>query len=189
MVLDDNLFFALNFLAGIDLISWFWALVVNEYFVPVLLALVLFYLWITPFKRNKEGVLLAAASVGMVNLIIKLINLVYFRYRPFEVLEVNLLYYRPTDSSFPANSAAVAFAIAAAIYYVDRRIGVGVLISAGIFSLSRVVVGVHYPSDVFIGVLLGAGATYLLSRLKKPLELATSLLIKVLKLVGLEPLY
>lgn len=189
MNFDEKVFFAINDLAAIQILIPFWKLVVNEYFVPVLLSLVILYLWISPFKRNKEGVVLAALSVGLVNLIIKLTNLAFFRDRPFVDHQVNLLFYKPTDSSFPANSVAVVFVLAAAVYYIDRKIGRYAFLVAAIFALSRIVVGVHYPSDVLVGALLGVGICLLLSRFRSVLVWMSEVLVRLLRIFGLEPLY
>ena len=63
----------------------------------------------------------------------------------------------PGSTSFPSGHAASAFAFA---YAVGRHLpGLAVpirLLAAGV-AYSRVHVGVHYPGDVVIGSVLGAG--------------------------------
>ena len=80
-----------------------------------------------------------------------ILNMFYFRPRPFVELDVNLLFYQPTDSSFPANSAAAAFGIAFGIWGVNRRLGWFAIAVAGLYGLARVYVGVHYPLDILAG--------------------------------------
>jgi undecaprenyl-diphosphatase len=69
-----------------------------------------------------------------------------------------LVFSAPTDPSFPSGHAAGAFAFAA---YVALEARLHVLAKAAIFvlaagiALSRVVLGVHFPSDVLVGALLG----------------------------------
>jgi membrane-associated phospholipid phosphatase len=63
----------------------------------------------------------------------------------------------PASTSFPSGHAASAFAFA---YAVGRRLpvlSVPVGLLAGAVAVSRVHTGVHYPSDVVIGSILGAG--------------------------------
>ncbi|MDJ0441404.1 phosphatase PAP2 family protein [Rhodococcus qingshengii] len=60
------------------------------------------------------------------------------------------------DYSFPSNHAAVAAAMAAAFFLVDRRLGLVATAAAVIMGFSRVYVGAHYPHDVAVGFLIGA---------------------------------
>jgi undecaprenyl-diphosphatase len=63
----------------------------------------------------------------------------------------------PESASFPSGHAASAFAFA---YAVGRRLpelAVPVRLLAGGVAYSRVHTGVHYPGDVVIGAILGAG--------------------------------
>jgi len=100
----------------------------------------------------------------MANIILKLCNLIYFRPRPFVDHEVNLLFYRPTDSSFPSNPATVGFSIATAVWLYNRWLGALFLALTTLFGLSRIYCGVHYPSDVIAGALLGGLSAYLVVR-------------------------
>jgi undecaprenyl-diphosphatase len=62
----------------------------------------------------------------------------------------------PTDPSFPSGHAAGAFAFAVFVFAFHRRAGVALTGLAGAIALSRVALGVHYPSDVAAGALVGA---------------------------------
>jgi undecaprenyl-diphosphatase len=62
----------------------------------------------------------------------------------------------PTDGSFPSGHAAGSFAFAFFVLGVSRRAGVPLIFLATLIALSRVALGVHYPSDVLAGALLGA---------------------------------
>ncbi|MFF4650051.1 phosphatase PAP2 family protein [Streptomyces sp. NPDC001380] len=59
------------------------------------------------------------------------------------------------DWSFPSNHTVVAFAAAAALLVVDRRIGAVAVLAAVAMGASRVWIGVHYPHDVLAGALVG----------------------------------
>ena len=63
-----------------------------------------------------------------------------------------------TSLSFPSNHAMNAFAAAALWVSAYRKWGValGLFLAAGLVALSRVVVGVHYPLDVFAGAVFGS---------------------------------
>lgn len=63
----------------------------------------------------------------------------------------------PKSTSFPSGHAASAFAFAYAASRDLPRLAVPIGLLAGAVAHSRVHTGVHYPSDVVIGSILGAG--------------------------------
>nr|WP_200072976.1 phosphatase PAP2 family protein [Saccharopolyspora sp. HNM0986] len=74
------------------------------------------------------------------------------------------------DWSFPSNHATLAGASAVALICVRRAwLWLGVVLALAT-ALSRVYVGVHYPHDVLVGLLLGAAVAALLPRLARMLE-------------------
>lgn len=176
MGLDLKLFEMINSLAGrtafLDAVM---RLFVNEHFVPTTMSLILVARWFggrtaTDRERNQRAVLHAVMALGLANFIVKLCNLVYFRPRPFAAHEVNLLFYRPTDSSMPSNPAAVGFSFATAIWLHNRRIGIIMYLFAVLFSFARIYCGVHYPSDVFAGALIAILSAYFVFRSNRFLE-------------------
>lgn len=78
--------------------------------------------------------------------------------RPCRSLRVSTLEACPApgDWSFPSNHAAIAAAAAVALFFVSRRLGVIAAVAACAMAASRVWVGVHYPHDVVVGVVVGA---------------------------------
>ena len=70
----------------------------------------------------------------------------------------------PTDPSFPSGHAAGSFAFATFVFATHRRAGVALAGLATLVALSRVALGVHYPSDVAAGALLGATLGWLGAR-------------------------
>ncbi|MFI2609908.1 phosphatase PAP2 family protein [Kitasatospora sp. NPDC018619] len=59
------------------------------------------------------------------------------------------------DWSFPSNHSVIAFAAAASLWFVNRRLGWVAGLFAVLMAASRVWVGVHYPHDVAVGALVG----------------------------------
>ena len=72
------------------------------------------------------------------------------------------------DPSFPSDHAAAAFAIAVAVLFYSRRVGLGFLAFAVLISLSRVAEGLHYPTDVLAGAAVGAIAAVAITRVGGP---------------------
>ena len=99
--------------------------------------------------------MLAVAMTG--TLIYKLIKSKTLRPRPFNVYPSIVCNGNPLDQySFPSGHTlhAVAFSIIAAAYF-PALIWL-VLPFAILVALSRPILGLHYPSDVMMGALLGA---------------------------------
>jgi undecaprenyl-diphosphatase len=67
-------------------------------------------------------------------------------------------------SSFPSDNATYLFAIAACLFVVSRRAGLAFGLFGGLLCLGRIFFGIHYPSDILVGALLGAGTGYSLTR-------------------------
>ncbi|WKV72597.1 phosphatase PAP2 family protein [Streptomyces sp. PCS3-D2] len=67
----------------------------------------------------------------------------------------------PGDGSFPSNHAAIAGAAAVALVMAARRLAPLVVPLALLMAFSRVFVGVHYPHDVALGLLLGGSVAAL----------------------------
>jgi len=111
----------------------------------------------TGFWRN-AGVL-AGVSAAAALLIAQLISRIADRPRPFLAHRGihDFLQHAP-DPGMPSDHATAGFAIATAILLVHRRTGVLALIAAAVMVAGRVVLGVHYPSDVLVGAALGAAS-------------------------------
>jgi len=184
MSFDLQLFQLINNLVGRNaFIDGLARLLVNEYFLTTTMSLILVVFWFEgqdqdQRERNQRAILRALIALFMANIILKLCNLTYFRPRPFVGHEVNLLFYRPTDSSFPSNPATVGFSVATAIWLYDRRLGALLLGLAAPFGLSRIYCGVHYPSDVIAGALLGALSAYLVVKKGSFIDPVISLIIR-----------
>ena len=158
-------------------------LAASDYLAPAILAFALIVVWFAERDssvriRQQVGVFVALSSMGLSGLVVFILNMFYFRPRPFVDLDVNLLFYEPTDSSFPANSAAAAFGIAFGIWGANRRIGWFAVGVAGSYGLARVYAGVHYPLDILAGATIAAGVTFVVFRLS---EFAMSLLVGVIR--------
>jgi len=73
----------------------------------------------------------------------------------------------PPDSSFPSGHAQTAFAAAVYLALLFPRGALAFIALAALAGLSRVALGVHYPSDVIAGAALGSAlsiAAFLIAR-------------------------
>lgn len=140
----------------------------NDYFLVIGFCLVLIALWfgtrdVVQRKINQTAVITAAISLGISQAIVDILNVFYFRPRPFTLLPTHLLFYAPHDSSFPSNAATIAFAVAFGVFFINRKAGVWLLAMAAVLSLARVYVGVHYPSDILGGATLACVTAWVIS--------------------------
>jgi undecaprenyl-diphosphatase len=167
---DLWLFKLINGLAGhTPVLDQVMQALVSDYVGPTVQVLGLLGFWFEGHdagerRENQRAVLRAVVALVLSGLLVGLCNMLYFRDRPFRYHEVNLLFYYPTDSSFPSNATTVVFSFAATIWLRNRRWGWPMLALAAGFALSRVYCGVHYPADILAGFLLGAGSAWLLTR-------------------------
>ncbi|MSU44914.1 phosphatase PAP2 family protein [Candidatus Nomurabacteria bacterium] len=84
--------------------------------------------------------------------------------RSFVRLDTIIPLFNPTQEySFPSTHAAIFSALAIAVYFRDKKIGIIFLISALLIGLARIIAGVHFPIDILGGFILGSGVTYLVA--------------------------
>lgn len=182
---DEAVFLWLNGLVGkFPLFDRTVELVVSDYLIPVSLALALVGTWFAggdqlTRQRHQIGVFVALSAMALSSLAVLTINAVYSRPRPFVDHEVARLFYEPTDSSFPSNPAAAAFAIAVAVWAVNRRLGTLLLTAAALYGFARVYAGVHYPLDIVSGALIAIVVTFLTFRIRDLLDPIPIWVIKV----------
>ena len=70
----------------------------------------------------------------------------------------------PHSAAMPSGHASTAFAAAVSVGLVHPRLRWPLVVLAGLIALSRVWLGVHYPTDVIAGAALGAAIALVLWR-------------------------
>ncbi|GAB4405576.1 MAG: glycosyltransferase family 39 protein [Thermodesulfovibrionales bacterium] len=154
--LDTALFFLLNRDLQNRLFDAVMPFITGRAYIIVLPFLILFLL-----KERKGGLVILALSFfsilladGSANALKHLIG----RVRPCNVLDnVHLLVGCSSSFSMPSNHAANSFAFATPFMFMTRnRLRYLFVFIAALVCLSRVIVGVHYPSDVIVGAVAGS---------------------------------
>lgn len=65
-------------------------------------------------------------------------------------------------SSFPSDHAVLFFTLATGLLFISRRVGLWALVYAAVFiALPRIYLGLHHPTDILVGALLGAAIAWI----------------------------
>jgi undecaprenyl-diphosphatase len=104
-------------------------------------------------------------GVGLPSLFTTLVKRLVGRGRPVHFNDVGTLGFHPnsfdwTYQSFPSGHATTAFALAAVVGFASERWFYPVLVLASLIGLSRLTLGVHYPTDVIAGAIIGLLGAY-----------------------------
>lgn len=110
------------------------------------------------FKKTRTSGVLMLISMAVCYIFNDLIiKRIIERPRPFNsVVGLVPLVSPPKSFSFPSGHTASAFAAMVSLFFTKRKFAFAGLVVAFLMGCSRVYVGVHYPTDVIVGALVGA---------------------------------
>ncbi len=109
------------------------------------------------FKRTRKIGIAAVCSLILQALIIFVLKNAVMRVRPYDAIEGLIpLVKKLSDFSFPSGHSGASFAVAVVcLKKLPKKYGIPLLVLACLIALSRMYVGVHYPTDVLVGTLIG----------------------------------
>jgi undecaprenyl-diphosphatase len=179
--LDVKIFRVVN---AIDLPAWASAVLSvlarsNLWIAPIALGFVL--LAVLGGRRERSYVVVALITLALTEFIVSgLMKPLFGRLRPCHVLEgVRLLGGCTSSFAMASGHAGNSFAQAVAVGLFYRPAFLISLPIASLVSLSRVIDGKHYPSDVVVGALVGIAVAIVVVRLLRTrLETADRLLFR-----------
>lgn len=118
-------------------------------------------------KKNWEMIFVALFSAAVARFgLAELVRYFYSRPRPFEILpEVHQLIFRDGGGAFPSGHAVFSFAIAAVVARYYPKTSILFFLAALNMSLARVQAGIHWPSDILGGAIIGVAVGWLASKL------------------------
>ena len=109
-----------------------------------------------PKKTRKCGIMVLVALLVMLvtnNIILK--NIIA-RPRPCaKYPEMVDLVHVPSSYSFPSGHTVSAIAVAVTIFLQHKKLGIAALVMAVVMGLTRLYVFVHFPTDVYGGMIVG----------------------------------
>jgi len=140
------------------------------------LVTVLWWLWFRPdealtVKREQIISTILGCFIALLAARI-LVHVLPYRPRPIDDPGVRIVlpYEIPKTflhkwTSFPSDHAALFYALSTGLYFTSKTTGKLALIYTTVFiALPRVYLGLHYPSDILGGALLGAGSVWVTNR-------------------------
>lgn len=146
------------------------------YLIPVILVL----LWFWQKKAQKVGLRALFSAILAWPIFALILGKMIDRPRPFASGNVHeLLFHRPTYS-FPSDHAAAFFSVAMAFYLSGYKKLAYMMFSLAIInSFFRIATGIHWPTDILGGAMIGLVAAYLIYLFDKPLNIVYDWLLKI----------
>jgi undecaprenyl-diphosphatase len=143
----------------------------NNFLKGALIFTIVWYLWFqNEGNKEKREYLLVGVSASFVGLVVaKILTLVIHRSRPFNnpQLELHIPYGMHAVAweglnSFPSDHAVLFFALATGIFLASRPIGWLVYSYVTlVICLPRVYLGIHFPTDILAGAIIGVSTAWL----------------------------
>jgi len=168
MFFDISLFNLIHNLAG----RWWlfnWLGIFLAEYLPYLIVLFTFFILAKEKNWRQRIYFFALAGLSIIlsrGIITEIIRFFYYRPRPFLALQFqSLLGNSDIAGSFPSGHAAAYFALALAAFYFYKKWGWWFLIAGAIMGIARIFVGVHWPSDVLVGALIGLTSAFLIKKI------------------------
>ena len=115
----------------------------------------------SPFNIRKliaDGALWLALPMVVAVVLSELLSKAFDRARPFVAHpnEIKALFPHSMDGGFPSHHMVFTVALAVCVIEVHDRIGWVVVAMAVLSGIARVMAGIHYPSDIIVGIIIGA---------------------------------
>ncbi|WP_078544428.1 phosphatase PAP2 family protein [Litchfieldia alkalitelluris] len=105
--------------------------------------------------------IVCAISLALSHIPVAIIKKKYPRLRPYLVLEQSKHQKNPLkDHSFPSGHTTAVFSVVIPIIMMRPSLAIILLPLACLVAISRVYLGLHYPSDILVGGLLGSTVAF-----------------------------
>ncbi|MDP3762826.1 MAG: phosphatase PAP2 family protein [bacterium] len=117
-------------------------------------------------KKRELRMVFEALAASLISRFVftEIIRYFYNRPRPFEVLQdIYQLVQYDAGGSFPSGHAAFFFALAASVFFYHRVWGIIFFLAALSIGLGRVSAGIHWPSDILGGAVVGILTSFLVN--------------------------
>lgn len=169
MPFDLSLFNLIHSAAGKSGLLDFFGVFFANYLPYILVAAAIVFVLKKKKKQERFSVfiLFSLATLLSRGFFTEVIRFFYNHPRPFDALGFTSLI-SESGNSFPSGHAAFFFALAAAVWYCNRKWGWWFLGLALLNGVARVFVGVHWPSDILGGIVIGFVSLWIVLQFVKP---------------------
>lgn len=109
-----------------------------------------------------KGLVILAIPAGIAISISESISAIYPRQRPFVAdSSVELLVPHAADGGMPSNHIIFMVTLVVSIFFYQKGLASVLAALTLLTGIARVVAGIHYPSDILVGAILGVVIVYL----------------------------
>ncbi|KKR45012.1 MAG: Bacitracin transport permease protein BCRC [Parcubacteria group bacterium GW2011_GWA2_40_14] len=131
-------------------------------YVYILIAGIAFCFVILSDTPTRKAVLAIGVFSSVIALIAdKVLNQIIVSPRPFVVENITPLFPHVASNGFPSEHALFAMVIASTIFLHNKKLGsVLIVLTLGI-GVARILANVHYPVDIFGGLVIGLVAVFI----------------------------
>ncbi len=149
-------------------LKWVWldclAIFFAKYFGYILILFLILFL-LKSFRIKWPALIqIFIAPVFSRFIVTEIFRWLWYRPRPFVENSINLLLNHSDVSSFPSGHSAFYFAISIVVYFYNKKIGFLFFLASFLICLSRVFCGIHWPTDILGGILIGIFSGWLIIR-------------------------
>lgn len=146
-----------------------------KYF-PYFLVLALLYLIFANkirkqnFSLNIKLLILIEIILGIIlarGILVEFIHFFWPLPRPFDILDIKALI-EESGPGMPSGHAAFFSSLAMVLFFWDKKWGIVYFILSLLNGLARISVGVHWPIDILVGILVGIFSVTMIHLILKP---------------------
>lgn len=112
---------------------------------------VIIFIWFfiqQPKDKQKQIFVFALFALPIIYVVAKLLALAFYDPRPFVAGHFMPLIPHDPDNGFPSDHTLLASAIAAVVFFYNKKMGLALFFVALLVGMARILAGVHHPVDV-----------------------------------------